>query len=68
MILVFFIAPRKKQKKQYVAMIGMPEPQANHALIMARFAWECLCQVGIITCQFERLMVGPDTSNLIPAT
>jgi len=47
-----------------VAITGVPEPQANHALIMALFAWECLCQVSIITRQLET-MLGPDTGDLI---
>ena len=36
-----------------VAVTGLPEPQANHAIIMARFAWECLVKMNAVTKELE---------------
>ena len=47
----------------YVAVTGLPEPQANHAVIMVRFASECLIKMGIITKELE-VTLGPDTGDL----
>ena len=47
----------------YVAVTGLPEPQANHASIMARFAWECLIKMGEVTKELE-VTLGPDTGDL----
>ena len=30
----------------YVAVTGCPEPMKDHALVMARFAWECSTTMG----------------------
>jgi class 3 adenylate cyclase len=47
----------------YVAVTGIPYPQAEHAVIMARFAAECNLRVGRI---LHRLVgtLGPDTVDL----
>jgi class 3 adenylate cyclase len=47
----------------YVAAAGIPEPRANHAVIMARFARACMHQVHITV---QRLVdvLGSDTTNL----
>jgi class 3 adenylate cyclase len=47
----------------YLAVTGLPEPQAKHASIMARFAWDCLIQIGEITKELESTL-GPDTAAL----
>jgi hypothetical protein len=47
----------------YVAVTGLPDPQPNHALIMARFASECLIKMGEVTQRLETSL-GPDTAEL----
>ena len=47
----------------YIAVTGLPEPQSKHASIMARFAWDCLIQIGEITKGLESTL-GPDTAAL----
>jgi class 3 adenylate cyclase len=47
----------------YVAVTGLPKPQANHAIIMARFAHECLLKFGEVTKELE-VALGPDTGEL----
>ena len=47
----------------YMAVTGLPNPQPNHALLMSRFATDCLIQMNETT---TRLMgtLGDDTANL----
>ena len=47
----------------YMAVTGLPNPQANHALLMSRFATDCLFQMNETT---TRLMgtLGNDTASL----
>jgi Adenylate and Guanylate cyclase catalytic domain len=47
----------------YVAVTGLPEPQPNHAVIMARFSWECMLKMNEITKELE-VTLGPDTGEL----
>jgi class 3 adenylate cyclase len=47
----------------YVAVTGLPEPQANHAVIMAKFAGECLLKMNQVTRDLE-VVLGPDTGDL----
>ena len=47
----------------YVAVTGLPDPQANHAVIMARFASECLIKMREVTRRLETTL-GPDTADL----
>eukprot|EP00538_Stauroneis_constricta_P012798 CAMPEP_0119570410 /NCGR_PEP_ID=MMETSP1352-20130426/43599_1 /TAXON_ID=265584 /ORGANISM="Stauroneis constricta, Strain CCMP1120" /LENGTH=1379 /DNA_ID=CAMNT_0007620079 /DNA_START=442 /DNA_END=4582 /DNA_ORIENTATION=- len=47
----------------YVAVCGLPEPRKDHAINMARFARDCLIEMGNLTKELE-LELGPDTSNL----
>ena len=47
----------------HVAVTGLPNPQARHAVLMARFAWECLQKMGRLTKKLET-MLGPDTADL----
>jgi len=48
---------------QYVAAAGVPEQQSTHAVILARFAGECLCEMRQITRSLEPVL-GPDTGEL----
>lgn len=47
----------------YMAVTGLPDPQENHALIMARFARECLQRFQEVTRELE-VTLGPDTGDL----
>jgi class 3 adenylate cyclase len=47
----------------YVAVTGLPDPQASHAVIMARFASECLSKMADVTRRLETSL-GPDTREL----
>ncbi|GKY96213.1 hypothetical protein MPSEU_000581200 [Mayamaea pseudoterrestris] len=47
----------------YVAVTGLPDPQASHAVIMARFASECMIKMTEVTQKLETTL-GPDTTDL----
>jgi class 3 adenylate cyclase len=47
----------------YVAVAGVPEPQNDHAILMARFATDIMSQVHKLTRKLE-VSLGPDTSDL----
>lgn len=47
----------------YVAVTGLPDPQPNHAVIMARFATECMIKMKEVTRRLETSL-GPDTAEL----
>lgn len=47
----------------YVAVTGLPDPQEDHAVIMAKFAMECRQKMNEITHRLE-LSLGPDTGDL----
>ncbi|CAB9511296.1 Receptor-type guanylate cyclase gcy [Seminavis robusta] len=47
----------------YVAVTGIPEPQQNHAVIMARFARDCLTETNQIARELADTM-GEDTRDL----
>ena len=47
----------------YVAVTGLPKPQKNHALIMARFSCTCLTLFKTLVEELEREL-GPDTADL----
>ncbi|KAL3910521.1 MAG: hypothetical protein SGILL_007661, partial [Bacillariaceae sp.] len=47
----------------YVAVTGLPEPQEDHALIMAKFAKDCLQTMNDVTHALE-VQLGPDTTEL----
>jgi hypothetical protein len=44
----------------YVAVTGLPEPRKDHALIMAKFAKDCLEKFNELAKQLE-IALGPDT-------
>ena len=49
----------------YVAVAGLPEPRKDHAIVMARFARDCLIQ---FTATVKAMVVelGPDTEEVSP--
>jgi Adenylate and Guanylate cyclase catalytic domain len=47
----------------YVAVTGLPDPQKNHALIMAKFACSCVQRLQEMLLDLE-LKLGPDTADL----
>lgn len=47
----------------YVAACGVPESRKDHALVMARFARDCLMAFGDVVRQLESEL-GPDTGDL----
>ena len=47
----------------YMAVTGLPNPQKDHAVIMARFARDCRDQLNILTKSLE-VSLGPETSDL----
>jgi class 3 adenylate cyclase len=47
----------------YVAVVGLPEPRNDHAVVMARFARDCRDQMVKVTRELE-VTLGPDTGDL----
>jgi class 3 adenylate cyclase len=47
----------------YVAVTGLPEPQEQHVLIMAKFASDCMKRMNEVTKDLE-VTLGPDTGDL----
>eukprot|EP00934_Nitzschia_sp_Nitz4_P000279 Nitzschia sp. Nitz4//scaffold921_size634//25//552//NITZ4_009337-RA/size634-processed-gene-0.3-mRNA-1//1//CDS//3329560144//279//frame0 len=47
----------------YVAVTGLPDPQDDHAVIMAKFARDCLVKMHEVTQALE-VRLGPDTTDL----
>jgi Adenylate and Guanylate cyclase catalytic domain len=47
----------------YVAVTGLPEPRKDHAVLMCRFAYECLQVMNDLTKKLE-VTLGPDTGDL----
>lgn len=47
----------------YVAVTGLPRPTKSHAVIMTRFANDCLKAMAKLTRQLESVL-GPDTADL----
>jgi class 3 adenylate cyclase len=47
----------------YVAVAGLPDPQEDHAIIMAKFATDCISKMGQLTAELAEAL-GPDTSEL----
>ena len=47
----------------YVAVTGLPEPNKNHALTMAKFARDCMFKMHEVTRNLE-VSLGPDTGDL----
>ena len=46
-----------------MAVVGLPDPRKDHAVVMARFAKDCLLRFNVVTKQLENTL-GPDTSDL----
>ncbi|KAL7560643.1 hypothetical protein ACA910_001327, partial [Epithemia clementina (nom. ined.)] len=47
----------------YVAVTGLPDPREDHAVVMARFAHECLRRMRQLTKALE-VQLGPSTGDL----
>jgi class 3 adenylate cyclase len=47
----------------YVAVCGLPEPNKNHAVNMARFAKDCMYKMWALSKKLEATL-GPDTGDL----
>ena len=47
----------------YVAVAGLPDPQPDHAVVMARFAKDCLVEMAHVSKKLE-VQLGPDTGDL----
>lgn len=47
----------------YVAVCGVPEKRREHAVIMTRFARDCMLVLPRITLELERFL-GPGTGDL----
>jgi class 3 adenylate cyclase len=48
----------------YLAVTGIPRPQERHALIMARFASECLEEMNLLIYSKLVDLLGEDTGKL----
>jgi hypothetical protein len=42
----------------YVAVAGIPNPQPTHAVIISRFAWECLLRFNEVVKEMEVELVS----------
>lgn len=47
----------------YVAVCGLPDPRADHAVVMCKFALECVREMKRLTQDLE-VELGPDTTEL----
>jgi class 3 adenylate cyclase len=47
----------------YVAVTGLPEPRKDHAVVMARFAHDCMIKMHSLVKKLE-LTLGPETGEL----
>jgi class 3 adenylate cyclase len=48
----------------YVAVTGLPEPQEQHVLIMAKFTSDCMKRMNEVTKELE-VKLGPDTGDIL---
>lgn len=46
----------------YVAVTGLPEPRKDHAIVMSRFARDCMRKMDQLTKLLE-VRLGPDTGG-----
>ena len=46
-----------------MAVVGLPEPRKDHAVVMARFAREALLRFRVVSKQLE-VQLGPSTAEL----
>jgi Adenylate and Guanylate cyclase catalytic domain len=47
----------------YVAVAGLPDPRKDHAVVMARFAYDCVNKM-IKLVEILEVSLGPDTADL----
>jgi class 3 adenylate cyclase len=62
-ILTFFSVFLFFQSDCYVAVSGLPDPRKDHAVVMARFARDCISEHVALTKELA-LSLGPDTADL----
>lgn len=48
----------------YVAVTGLPKPRQDHAVVMCRFATDCLHKMQKLVRQLAKGTLGPETANL----
>ena len=48
----------------YVAVAGLPDPRKDHALVMAKFARDCIRNFGVLAKKLERTL-GPGKNELL---
>jgi hypothetical protein len=48
---------------QFFAVVGLPEPRRNHAIVMVKFANDMLVEMSAIVSALETRL-GPGTANL----
>lgn len=46
-----------------MAVCGLPDPRPDHAVVMAKFASECIDEMSRLTQELE-VELGPDTTEL----
>jgi hypothetical protein len=47
----------------YVAVVGLPQPRDDHAVVISRFAFECITSMSALTKELE-VSLGPGTTEL----
>lgn len=47
----------------YVAVAGLPDPRPNHAVVMAKFAHDCISKMSLLMTKLGSTL-GPDTEDL----
>ena len=62
-LIVFCVLDTALQSDCYVAVCGLPEPRKDHAVVMARFACQCVTK-HVETVQKLELELGPETGDL----
>jgi hypothetical protein len=46
-----------------LSVSGLPEPRRDHAIVMARYAKEIICEMAVIATELET-QLGPGTGSL----
>lgn len=63
MLITFFFAFLPQIGDCYVAACGVPEPNSKHAVIMAKFASDCIKRMSEIVKELS-VRLGPETESL----
>jgi Adenylate and Guanylate cyclase catalytic domain len=48
----------------YVAVVGLPTPRKHHAVVMARFAQECILRMNMLTQDLSKMLGSVSTVNV----